>query len=144
MNRTPPMTRHELATLEPGDQFVVYYAKDDDPNDVRCDYETRCVVANNDGVIDDGDYEWDTNNGTNIAHVIDTSRGHAYFYKTPEEALRDEELKQRAIEAEAALLTQMDTVERRLKSTAKNRSDLINEELEALILRITDLQEVLT
>ncbi len=76
----------DLFGLQPGNEYIVYWAKDDDPDDVRFDYETQVVVENRGDEIlaDDGSVSW--NKGEIIAedeNCLDTSRGYAYFYKGP-------------------------------------------------------------
>jgi hypothetical protein len=75
----------EFFDLKPGDVFTVYYAKDDDPTDVRFEYETRKVLSNKGGRISDdegdiwgqaGQERMDRND-----NQFDMSRGHAHLYK---------------------------------------------------------------
>lgn len=78
----------KLFRLLPGDKFIVYWAKDDDPQYVRLNYEVQ-IVAHNDGesLQTEDDYEWcrDECAGLNPEeNILDTSRGHAYFYEAPD------------------------------------------------------------
>jgi hypothetical protein len=79
-----PLPIAELRKLRVGDKFVVYWAKDDDPERVRCNYETQTVAeVTEDGIIlTTNDYDWAPDGDTDLdGNVIDTSRGYAYFYR---------------------------------------------------------------
>lgn len=77
----------ELALMPPGSKFIVYWAKDNDENDVRLNDKIQEVASNtrklSGNVIMTKDmYEWDTRKEVNPNdNRIDTDRGYAYFYK---------------------------------------------------------------
>jgi hypothetical protein len=79
-----PMTKAELVKLQPGDQVVVYWAKDDDPENLRCDFETQTVLHYNperqELVVEEG-YEWYLDHMEDDDTSEDTSRGYAYFFR---------------------------------------------------------------
>jgi len=79
-----PMTKAELVKLQPGDQVVVYWAKDDNPEYVRCDFETQTVLQYNpelqELVVEEG-YEWYLNRMEDDDTSENTSRGYAYFFR---------------------------------------------------------------
>lgn len=73
----------ELFNLKPGEKFIVYWAKDDDPRDVRLNYKTQIITSNDKETItvDDLGYEWyKTECPDEEDNLLDTSRGYAYFY----------------------------------------------------------------
>jgi len=89
-----PMSLLEVRKLKVGDKVYVYYAKDDDENDIR--FDEICEVAEIDTVeqsIIAGSY-WNLANKTwfsdaqrtqyETGNRINTSRGNAYFF-WPEE-----------------------------------------------------------
>lgn len=50
----------KLFSLNPGDEFRVYWAKDDDPDSIRLDYVVQKILEN-DGkriLVTDSGYEW--------------------------------------------------------------------------------------
>jgi hypothetical protein len=88
MSKRVPLPAKEFFTLKPGDKFVVYWAKDDDPERVRLDYETQTVdsVERNGKEVTifptDAGYEWSSSETCAAGeNVLDTSRGYAYLYK---------------------------------------------------------------
>lgn len=86
-----PLKMRDFVQLKPGDRFVVYWAKDDNPAYVRLDYTVQ-EVGKNDGsciLTEHGEYDWDFSKVADLDdNMLDTSRGHAYFYESPEEARR--------------------------------------------------------
>ena len=84
MSAREPLPAGEFSTLKPGDQFIVYWAKDDNPEDVRLDDVTQTVVQNdgNEITTNDPGVSWDTGELiTPEENCLDTSRGYAYLYK---------------------------------------------------------------
>jgi hypothetical protein len=77
-----PLTVDELFALEPGDTFRVYWAKDDDPNDVRLNYETLEISDMDEETIwASDDYIWSRKDFVGSSNCLNTSRGYAYFYR---------------------------------------------------------------
>lgn len=79
-----PLPAKELFQLKVGDKFVVFWAKDDDPQYTRLNYVTQTIVETDGNVIhvDDDGYEWSRDElVTDEENMLDTSRGYAYFYK---------------------------------------------------------------
>jgi len=81
-----PLPVGELFKLKPGDRFVAYWAKDDDPRDIRINYETLTVEANDGKTItDNGGFDWYTDEIVDPnGNQLNTSRGYAYFYRSRE------------------------------------------------------------
>jgi len=84
-----PLPARDFFALKPGDKFVVYWAKDDDPANVRLNFEEQTVDAverdSTGGAIifptDEG-YEWSTDEMCSPGEsCLDTSRGYAYLYR---------------------------------------------------------------
>lgn len=80
------MTRlsiRDLFAMKPGDKYRVYWAKDDDPQYVRLNYDTQTVLSNDGETLTDGDYDWYLSEAHDDLdnNVLDTSRGLAYFYR---------------------------------------------------------------
>lgn len=80
-----PLFIRRLFDLKPGDRYVVYWAKDDDHQDVRLDHVTQTVASNDSTTLqptDDG-YEWYLEECDRLDpehNMLDTGRGYAYFY----------------------------------------------------------------
>jgi len=79
-----PMNRAEFRSLKPGDWFWVYWAKDDNPEDVRFNNPEQVLefvpgVGRKKGYVrtEDADWEEPIDETGNDA---DTSRGYAYYY----------------------------------------------------------------
>ncbi len=84
-----PMTMDELFALKEGDKFVVWWAKDDNPDNVRFDFELRtvesCKPSGKDNVIvtdsESDTWELDEVPAEDMEwNGYDTSRGYAYFF----------------------------------------------------------------
>lgn len=83
------MSRAELEALKVGDKVYIFYAKDDNPENVRSDFEHEVVktgtiigrgrMINTSG--GDTVWDWDLARYDNLVRGIDTSRGYAYFCK---------------------------------------------------------------
>lgn len=84
MKRTPLPVKKLLA-LRPGDKFVVYWAKDDDPQYVRLNYKTQVVAKIIEGGIRTVDnYDWYHSEIVEPdSNELDTSRGIATFFEVP-------------------------------------------------------------
>ncbi len=77
-----PMPAKELFKLQPGDQFRVYWAKDDNINDLRLNYDLL-TVETNDGtsILTEDCYDWHTGEMHDLENnMLDTTRGYAYLY----------------------------------------------------------------
>jgi hypothetical protein len=77
------MSMQDFFDLQPGSEFVVYYAKDDDPDCVHFDFERRTVVQAGCAVVDDRGDDWDDEPSSvpdRSDNLYDTSRGYAYFF----------------------------------------------------------------
>lgn len=85
-----PLPSSEFFALKPGDRFVVFWAKDDSPSDVRLNYEEQVVASvGSDGTIypTDAGYEWSLRERTSPReNVLNTSRGYAYLFRVPARA----------------------------------------------------------
>jgi hypothetical protein len=77
-----PLMVSELFDLKVGDSFIVYYAKDNDFEFVRLDYERLKIVEKSEDKIycEDG-WEWRRSQIVDNTNKLDTSRGFAYFYR---------------------------------------------------------------
>ena len=85
MNREKLPIR-KLFNLKPGDKYVVYWAKDDNPRDVRLDHEVQTVeeVTETSVFPTDHGYIWDLGKAPDLDdNELDTGRGYAYFYRLP-------------------------------------------------------------
>lgn len=79
------LTQQQIGQLEIGDKVHLYYAKDDSPEDVRCnevhivlDWEGDNIltqVENGDGYL----WEWKIDKTDDDSICVDTTRGYAYF-----------------------------------------------------------------
>jgi len=80
----PRLTKSDLVKLRPGDPLVVFWAKDDDPEDVRCNYETQTVVKYDTPTqelwVREG-YEWDLSRMADDETSANTTRGFVYFFR---------------------------------------------------------------
>lgn len=76
------MPTRELWKLEVGDQFKVFWAKDDDLRNIRCNYELQTIAeVKEDYILTKEGYEWYKNEDPDPDdNMLDTSRGYAYFY----------------------------------------------------------------
>lgn len=80
------LRQNELIDLKGGEFVFVEWAKDDDPDYLRC-YHVHRVIASLDNILttapvefDDAIWEWDFDpEDTTIG--VDTGRGYAYFYR---------------------------------------------------------------
>lgn len=78
-----PLPAKDLFTLPRGAAFVVYWAKDDDPQDVRLNYK-RQEIAKTDGdlILTRDHYEWYRSEIVDPErNELDTSRGIARFFR---------------------------------------------------------------
>jgi hypothetical protein len=78
------MSMQDVFSLKPGEEFVVYWAKDDDPDYVRFDFERRKVVEPGPTLVDDQGDDWYDEPGSvpdRADNLYDTSRGYAYFFQ---------------------------------------------------------------
>ncbi len=76
----------ELFSMKVNDQFRVYWAKDDDPSDIRCkpsEVQTIESITSEDIVTDS--FNWLLSGVRSDMSItdnqLDTTRGIAYFYK---------------------------------------------------------------
>lgn len=78
-----PLSCKELFTLGVGDRFIVYWAKDDNPEYVRLNYKTQTIASKEKGMIYTKDgYDWYESEVISMAgNELNTSRGIARFYK---------------------------------------------------------------
>lgn len=79
------MSRAELEALKVSDKVYIFYAKDDNPENVRSDFEHEVIEIHGSGIITKGDdaiWDWDMAHYDKLVRGIDTSRGYAYFCKT--------------------------------------------------------------
>lgn len=85
MPKRVPLSLAELVLLKPGDNFIVYWAKDDNDRDIRCNYEEQVVESvDPDNVLTTNGYRWYFHRDivlTPEENMINGDRGTIYFYK---------------------------------------------------------------
>ena len=82
-----PLSAELLFKMQPGDTFRAYWEKDDNPDDVRLDYDLIVVGRNENGFIHSLDYCWefskDEMTDDPSENMLDLcGRGYCYLYKT--------------------------------------------------------------
>lgn len=83
------MTMEKLFSLKPGDQYRVYWCKDDNPEYLRFDYAIQTVVEINDEYLWADDHnEWRREGIISLdSNGLDTSRGIASFFEVDDETI---------------------------------------------------------
>lgn len=80
-----PLSAENLFKMQYGDTFRVYWAKDNNPEDIRLNYDLIVIGSNENGYIYSLDYCWEfsedeiTDDPSN--NVLDCGRGYCYLYK---------------------------------------------------------------
>ena len=79
-----PMPKRALLKLKARDRVVVFWAKDNDPEDTRCDYETQTIEKWDNHYPEmmhtEEGYEWDLHRMEDDETVGNTTRGWVRFY----------------------------------------------------------------
>lgn len=83
-----PMPMEAFFNLPVGGKFVVWWAKDDNPQDVRFNFEHRsCAERQLDSLTDSDFDEWEVNRVPDLkSNLYDTCRGYAYFFYPEDKA----------------------------------------------------------
>jgi len=77
-----PLSAREFFKLKKGDQYRVYWAKDDNPSDVRLNYEVLTITRIDGDCIMSGGYAWYREEVIDFdSNELYSSRGVAKLYK---------------------------------------------------------------
>jgi hypothetical protein len=87
MTHLEPLAAEDLFKMQPGDTFRAYWEKDDNPDDVRLNYDVLVVASNEDDCILCLDPSWafskDEMTDDPSENMLDVcGRGYCYLYKT--------------------------------------------------------------
>ena len=95
MTKFEPLAAKDLFKMQPGDTFRAYWQKDDNPEDVRLNYDVMVVALNEDDAILCLDSGWEFSRDEitddpeeNMLNMC--GRGYCYLYKTG--SITDEEM----------------------------------------------------
>jgi len=78
------MSLEEIQALKLGDRVHIFYAKDDNPEYVRSNFEHEVVEFRDEVILTRGGdtvWDWDVKDYDPPVRAIDTCRGYAYFRK---------------------------------------------------------------